>query len=179
MVYLFTSIRIAKAGPGLILNTVGPVCIFVSGEGSIEDRLGYRFRRPEHLRRALTRKAYANEQRQRGNDCPDQEICSTLGDAVIRLVLVTLLIRQGCVTPDEITRMKRGLEREEVLAAIGARLGIGTDIIPGIGEEKQGARNEPYVLAETLEAVAGAIFVDGGYDTAEVLLSEWFGPYLQ
>ena len=83
------------------------------------------------------------------------------------------------MTPDEITRRKRGLEREEVLAAIGARLGIGTEIIPGIGEEKQGARNEPYVLAETLEALAGAIFVDGGYDTAVALISEWFGPYLQ
>ncbi len=150
----------------------------MSGNGTIEDRLGYCFRRPELLLRALTRKAYANEQRQRGIHCPDQEICSTLGDSVIRLVLVTLLIRQGSVTPDEITRRKRNLEREEVLAAIGARLGIGTEIITGIGEEKQGARNEPYVLAETLEAIAGAIFLDGGYEPADARVSEWFGPYL-
>ncbi len=156
-----------------------PACIIVTENGSIEERLGYRFRQPGHLRRALTRKAYANEQRQKGKSCPDQEIFSTLGDSVIRLVLVTLLIREGYTTPDEITRKKRDLEREEILAAIGARLDIGPAILAGIGEEKQGARNEPYVLAETLEALAGAVFLDGGYDTAETLITPWFEAFIK
>ncbi len=147
-------------------------------ERSFENRIGYHFRKQQYLQRALTRKAYANEQRQRGRLCPDQEVCSTLGDSVIRLVLVTLLTRSGCATPDEITRKKRDLEREEILAAIGARLGIADAITLGIGEEKQGARNEPYVVAETLEAIAGAIFLDGGYTSAEATITDWFKPYI-
>jgi ribonuclease-3 len=144
----------------------------------IEDLLGYVFFEKATLSRALTRKAFANEQKQRNCLCEDQEIFSTLGDAVLKAILVDLLIRGGYSTPDEITQKKKELEREELLAKIASDLGIGAFIQLGLGEEKQHAERQPYVLSETLEALIGAIFIDGGYEAAEQRIKHWFDPYL-
>ena len=126
------------------------------------------------LERALTRKAFANEQAQRGISCEDQEIFCTLGDAVLKTVLIDILIRNGVATPDMITRKKIELEREENLAVIGREIHIGPYIKLGKGEAKHNAGEQPYVLAETLEAIIGAIFLDGGYICAEERIKEWF-----
>jgi ribonuclease-3 len=144
----------------------------------IEDLLGYVFYDKDTLNRALTRKAYANERKQRNCPCQDQEIFSTLGDAVVKTVLVDLLIRAGCSTPDEITQKKKELEREELLSHIAREIGIGSFIRLGAGEEKHHADQQPYVLAETLEALIGAIFIDGGYEAAEQRIKHWFTAYL-
>ena len=143
-------------------------------DASVEAHLGYRFREPALLRRALTRKAFAIESRQRGTPCEDQDAYATLGDSVIRLSLVDLLMKAGALTPDEITRSKRELEREEILAEIARELGIGPALRLGAGEEKQGARQQPYVLAESLEAVAGALYLDAGFMSAFAIISRWF-----
>ena len=129
---------------------------------TIEKNLGYLFSDKNLLNRALARKAYALEQKQRNQDCEDQEVFRILGDAVLKVVLVDLLIKSGCKTRDTITIKKKGLEREEALAKIGRDLGIGSFIKLGVGEEKQKANEEPKVLAETLEALIGAIYCDGG-----------------
>ena len=146
---------------------------------TIEEALGYPFRDKGLLNRALTRKAYANEQKQKNKDCEDQEIFRTLGDAVLKTVLVDLLIKNGCKTREDITNMKKHLEREEGLAKISTELGIGDSIILGIGERKQKANEEPYVLAETLEAVIGAIYLDGGFDVSKKVITRLFEPYFQ
>jgi NCAIR mutase (PurE)-related protein len=148
----------------------------ITNEGSmtIEENIGYSFLDKNILNRALTRKAYALEQRQRNHVCEDQEIFRTLGDAVLKAVLVDLLIHSGCKTRDEITRKKIELEREESLAKICCELGIGESIMLGAGEKKQRANEEPYVLAETFEAVIGAIYLDGGYDTAKKIITNLF-----
>ena len=75
----------------------------------VEKNIGYSFKDKKFLNRALTRKAYALEQKQR---CEDQEVFRTLGDAV----LVDLLIKSGCKTRGEITSKKKRFEREERLA---------------------------------------------------------------
>ena len=64
-------------------------------KSEIEDHLNYRFNNNLLLERALTRKAFANEQAQRGISCEDQEIFCTLGDAVLKTVLIDILIRNG------------------------------------------------------------------------------------
>ncbi len=140
----------------------------------IEEALDYPFKNESYLIRALTRKAYASEQKQKSQDCDDQEIYRTLGDAVLKLVLVDYLIKSGCDTRDEITSKKKNLEREEGLAGIGRSLGIGRAIRLGKGEEKQRANEEPKVIAETLEALIAAIYLDGGYDVAKSTISKWF-----
>ncbi len=141
---------------------------------TIEENLGYSFSEKNLLNRALTRKAYALEQEQRNQDCEDQEIFRTLGDAVLKAVLVDLLIKSCCKTSDEITSKKKELERKESLARISQGLGIGHFIKLGAGEKKQKANEEPYVLAETLEALIGAIYLDGGYDASKNVITKWF-----
>ncbi len=143
-------------------------------KNEIEDCLNYKFITRKLLERALTRKAFANEQGQRGISSEDQEIFCTLGDAVLKTVLIDLLIRSGVTTPDMITRRKIELEREENLAAIGRKIDIGPYIRLGKGEAKHNASEQPYVLAETLEAIIGAVFLDGGYTRAEERIKEWF-----
>jgi ribonuclease-3 len=144
---------------------------------TIEKNLGYSFFDKNLLNRALTRKAYALEQKQRNQDCEDQEVFRTLGDAVLKAVLVDLLIKSGCKTRDEITSKKKRLEREEMLAKVSQALGIGPFIKLGVGEEKQKANEEPKVLAETLEALIGAIYLDGGYSASKEVITEWFKSF--
>ncbi|MEA1944456.1 MAG: ribonuclease III domain-containing protein [Euryarchaeota archaeon] len=141
---------------------------------TLEKKVGYSFADKDLLNRALTRKAYALEQKQQNQDCEDQEVFRTLGDAILKAVLVDLLIKSGCKTRDEITRRKEGLESKNPLAKIGQTLGIRPFIKLGVGERKQKADEEPYVLAETLEALIGAIYRDGGYSASEGVITEWF-----
>jgi ribonuclease III len=145
---------------------------------NLEEKLGYRFSETSLLARALTRKAYANEKRQRNISCEDQEVYCTLGDAVLKTVLIDLLIKSGASTPDIVTQRKKELEREENLASIGRKIGIGSSIRLGKGESRQNAGEQPYVLAETMEAIIGAIFLDGGYSSAESCIREWFGTLI-
>lgn len=141
---------------------------------TLEENLGYVFKNKSLLDRALTRKAYALEQYQQNNECEDQEIYRTLGDAVLKAVLIDLLIKSGCSTRGEITIRKKSLEREEELADVSKRLGIGSVLKLGKGEEKQNAQDEPYVLAETFEAVIGAIYLDGGFDASKRTIIKLF-----
>ncbi|MCE8422351.1 MAG: hypothetical protein J5U16_00275 [Candidatus Methanoperedens sp.] len=76
---------------------------------TIEEDIGYHFSDRSLIERALTRKAYANEHKQQNNDCRDQEIFRTLGDAVLKTVLVDLLISKGLKTREEITNRKMDL----------------------------------------------------------------------
>lgn len=144
---------------------------------TIEKNIGYSFSDKNLLNRGLTRKAYALEQKQRNHDCEDQEVFRTLGDAVLKAVLVDLLIKSGCKTRDEITSKKIRLEREETLAKISQDLGIGPFIKLGVGEEKQKANEEPKVLAETLEALIGASYLDGGYSASKGVITKWFKSF--
>ncbi len=141
---------------------------------TLEENLGYKFKNKSLLDRALTRKAYALEQHQQNKECEDQEIYRTLGDAVLKAVLIDLLIKSGCSTRGEITSRKKSLEREEGLAEISKRLGVGSFLKMGKGEEKQKAQEEPYVLAETFEAVIGAIYLDGGFGASKRTIGKLF-----
>ena len=140
----------------------------------LEENLGYVFTNKSLLDRALTRKAYALEQRQQNKESEDQEIFRTLGDAVLKAVLIDLLIENGCSTRDEITSRKKNYEREEGLAEVSKRLGIGSALKLGKGEEKQKAQEEPYVLAETFEAVIGAVYLDGGFEATKRTIMKLF-----
>ncbi len=145
---------------------------------NIEESLGYPFKDQSLLIRALTRKAYANEQKQQNKECEDQEIFRTLGDAVLKTVLVDLLIKIGCRTREEITNRKMELESEEGLAKISRELGVGGLLRLGQGEIRQKANEKQYVLAETLEAIFGAIYLDGGFEASKDVIARLFSPYL-
>ncbi|MCX9080693.1 MAG: hypothetical protein OIN83_00685 [Candidatus Methanoperedens sp.] len=141
---------------------------------SLEEKLSYTFKDKNLLDRALTRKAYALEQKQQNIYCEDQEIFRTLGDAVLKTVLIDLLIKSGVNSRGEITNRKKSLEREEGLAKISDRLGLASYLKFGNGETKQRADKEPYVLAESFEALIGALYLDGGFESCRKIIKELF-----
>jgi ribonuclease-3 len=145
---------------------------------TLEENIGYDFKNKDMLNRALTRKAYANELKQKNQESKDQEIFRTLGDAVLKAVLIDLLIESGCNSKDYITGKKKKLEREEGLAEMSTKLGIGPYIKLGIGEKKQKADEEPYVLAETFEALIAAIYLDGGFEVTRKIIKRLFKDHL-
>jgi len=144
----------------------------------IQERLGYIFVDSYLLVRALTRKSYALEKKQKGENCDDQEVFRTLGDAVLKTVLVDMLVHSGFRTREEVTNKKSELERQETLALIGNEIGIGDYIKFGKGEEKQEAKAEPKVIAETLEALIAAIYLDDGFARSKVVITDWFKKYI-
>jgi ribonuclease-3 len=129
---------------------------------AIEIRLGYLFLDQGLLLQALTRKATAQEQRQKEKQCEDQEVFRTLGDAVLKAILTDLLIQKGYTTRDSITQTKEKLEKEESLSAMLRGMEI-TPIV-GIGERSIGVHEQSSALAETFEAIVAAIYKDGGND---------------
>lgn len=130
---------------------------------TIEEKLGYFFFDKQLLKRALTSRKYALEQGQPGDD---QEAYSLLGEAVLDTVLTELLIRAGHSTQQAIVTQKLTLKQIENLARISQEVGVGFMVKLSQDEKQRQAYNDPLVLTETLEAVLGAVYFDGGYGAA-------------
>ena len=142
----------------------------------VERRLGYIFRDKSVLIRALTRKAFAQEQRQQGLKCDDQEIYRILGDAVLKAALVEMLIEQGYDSRESITIQKIDLEKRESLGAKLQEIEIAPFIRFGRGELKQNIATQSSVLGETFESLIAAIHIDGGsYEITRGLVNQLFG----
>lgn len=137
----------------------------------LEHALTYSFSNKSLLQRALTRKAYALENK----ICEDQEIFRTLGDAVLKAILIDLLIASGAGTRSEITMKKIDLESAEGLGKVASSLRLGEYLFLGAGEEKMNLRNRQYVLSESLEAVVGALYLDGGFESTKDVVARLFG----
>ena len=146
-------------------------------EDSLETKINYRFENTDLLQRALIHPSRANEERQQQKVCKDQDALRTLGDAVLKTVLCDLLMRSGYETKGEITIMKSAIENRPFLAELGRGFGLQNEILVGAGAEKQKQNEEPNVIAETLEAIIGAIYLDGGYESAQKVVSGWYEPY--
>jgi ribonuclease-3 len=129
---------------------------------AVEQRLNYTFKDKDLLTRALTRKAFAQEQRQQGRNCEDQELYRILGDAVLKAILVEMLIQQGYDSRESITNKKIELEKRENLGRMFEEMGIAPFIRFGRGESKQGISRQSSVLGETFEALVAAVHLDAG-----------------
>ena len=128
---------------------------------ALESRIGYSFKDISYLALALTHSSYTNEQRSRGILLPSNERLEFLGDAVLQLVISEYLYsnfkkyREGALT-----KLRQSLVCEKTLAKIGAELNIGEYLNLGHGEELTDCRKRPKVLADALEALFGAIYLD-------------------
>ncbi len=140
----------------------------------LEHQLGYLFQDKQLLQRALTRKAYAQEQRQKGQACDDQEVYRLLGDVVLKVILVELLMEAGYDTRESITNRKSDLEKRETLGTTALAQTIAPYLRLGAGERKQGIQKQTSVLGETVEAVIAAIYEDGGFEVTRRLVKRWF-----
>jgi ribonuclease-3 len=149
------------------------------GENSLSDRLGYHFRNPELLERALTHSSAIPELRTaRGEDIAfeesvvqDNERFEFLGDAVLDLLTSEYLLK---TFPDwsegQLSKSRSRLVNGHSLEIAARKLGLGEYLRLGRGEEKTGGREKPALLADAFEAVVAAIYLDGGLAPARELL---------
>ena len=143
--------------------------------GGLQDfmeRLGYRFRNPSLLERALTHSSYANERR---NPIPSNERLEFLGDSVLGVVTAVYLFNKEKGAEGELTRLRAALVCEKALCSYSQKLELGSFLQLGRGEQRSGGAARPSILADAFEAVVAAIFLDGGMESAR----EFLIPFLE
>ena len=135
----------------------------------LEDALCYRFRDRSLLRNALTHSSYANENKNLGVQC--NERLEFLGDSVLGFVVANELYRRFPDRPEgEMTRMRADMVCETTLAQAARSIGLGEELLLGHGEE-QGGRTRPSILADAMESVIAAAFLDGGLEAAQGIIA--------
>lgn len=128
----------------------------------LESILSYEFADKSILENALTHSSYSNEYKTRGLSVPSNERLEFLGDAVLEIVISEYLFDNfKSFTEGKLTRMRQQLVCERTLAKIASDINLGEFIHLGRGEEND-CRTNPKVLADTMEAVFAAIFIDSG-----------------
>ncbi len=136
----------------------------------LEAKIGYRFRNRELLITALTHSSYANEHGK--ENAVSYERLEFLGDALLGLKTAEFLYdRQPLLPEGRMTRVRAELVREERLHTVAQRLNLGAFMRLGKGEEHTGGRERPSILADMVEAVLAAVYLDGGMEAAERFVS--------
>lgn len=131
----------------------------------LEEKLGYFFFDKKILSRALTRPSYAREN-QETTAGQDQEAYFVVGSNLLQMVFAELLLRQGYQTRSQIRERIKELAQQEKLATLGQTLGIAYRINLSAEDRQQHLEEDPLALAETLVAILGAVYFDGGFRTA-------------
>ena len=143
----------------------------MSSAERLEHALAYCFRRPELLRLALTHRSHSLAHNER---------VEFLGDSVLNCVMAALLyerfpgLREG-----ELSRHRANLVRQDTLAEIAQSLHLGEELRLGEGEMKSGGFRRPSILADALEALFGAIFLDGGFDAVRGVIERLYALLLE
>ena len=139
----------------------------------LQNRLGYTFHDPALLRLALTHPSVAHEQ---GAPVQTNQRLEFLGDAVLQLVLTRALYEKfPAFGEGPLTKARAKLVNRRTLAEHGRNLGLGQHLILSRGEDIHGGRERPSALADTFEALLGAIFLDGGFEIAREFILREFG----
>lgn len=136
---------------------------------------GYQFRKPELLSLALTHSSLAYEKQHDGQYTPghDNERLEFIGDAVLGLVVAEALYRHfPALREGELTRMRASLVSRRNLAEVAQRIGLGPLLRLGRGEEHSGGQRKPALLANALEAVIAALYLDGGLSPASDFIQQ-------
>jgi len=141
----------------------------------LEERLGYRFRNATMCETALTHKSWLNESPNQGRE--DNERLEFLGDAVLALVVSDLLMKQFPRHPEgELSKVRAAMVNEAGLASVADALALGQWIFLGRGEEQAGGRGKRSILSNALEALVGAVYLDGGFEAAYGAAERLFQP---
>ena len=130
-----------------------------------EKIIGYTFQNETLLRQALTHSSYANERHRKSED---NERLEFLGDAVLELVSSEFLfLNYPNLSEGDLTKLRASLVCEPTMAACTAQMQLGDFVRLGRGEEQTGGRRRKSILSDALEAVIGAIYLDGGFTNAK------------
>ncbi len=138
-------------------------------------KLGYDFKDPALLQTALTHSSYCHEGKKNG--LKNNERLEFLGDSILDAVIgAHLYDRVADVEEGRLTKLRAQIVCEGSLAECGNRFGIGESLNLGKGEELSGGRTRNSIIADAMEAVIGAIFLDGGFDQAKDFIVKAFEP---
>ncbi|WP_052852128.1 ribonuclease III [Streptomyces avicenniae] len=146
-----------------------------SSLATLEGRLGHRLE-PALLVRALTHRSYAYE----NGGLPTNERLEFLGDSVLGLIVTdTLYRRHPDLAEGQLAKLRAAVVQARALAEVARGLGLGSFVRLGRGEEGTGGRDKASILADTLEAVIGAVYLDQGLDAADALVHRLFDPVIE
>lgn len=138
---------------------------------ALQDRIGYRFDAEALLRQALTHRSHGATHNER---------LEFLGDSVLNCAVASLLYeRFGKLDEGDLSRVRANLVKQQTLYEIAQRLELSACLLLGEGEQKSGGFRRPSILADTLEAVFGAIYLDGGFDAAQLAIRRLYDPILK
>lgn len=141
---------------------------------TLENLLGIHFKDQKLLLEALTHRSYLNEHPQTRNS---NERLEFLGDSVLSLIISTELFQRFPKSPEgNLTGLRSNLVRAKTLSTVAQHLKLGEYLLMSRGEEKSGGRKNPSLLANTFEAVLGAIYLDHGLPSAKTFLEKYLFP---
>lgn len=134
--------------------------------GEFEKKSGYTFKDKSLLRTAFTHRSYINESK--GSKLEQNERLEFLGDAVLELVVTDFLFREYPTHPEgDLTTYRSALVNAVTLSEVAGNLNMNDFLLLSRGEAKDTGRARQFILANTFEAVVGAMYMDGGYDVAK------------
>lgn len=146
----------------------------------LEQNIGYTFKNKDLLIEALTHRSFAYERGEGGHTPRDNERLEFLGDAVLELAVSHYLWHlYPHYTEGELSRLRSAIVREEELARLAEKLHLGEFLILGKGEEQTGGRKKPSILSGAVEAVIGAIYLDGGWESVMKFVETHLLPFLE
>ena len=138
----------------------------------LENAIGYRFHNISLLQNALAHSSYANE---RWHDSlKSNERLEFLGDSILGMVVADHLYRNFPDRPEgELTRMRADMVCEKALAQVANQIGLGEHLLLGKGEEQGGGRGRDSILADAVESIIAACYLDGGMEAAKAFISRF------
>ena len=138
----------------------------------LEEAIGYHFQDAALLKQALSHSSYANEHRSEGGG--DNERLEFLGDAVLELSSSEYLYRNYPDMPEgDLTKLRASLVCEPTLAMCARQIALPSYLLLGRGEEMTGGRHRDSIVSDALEALIGAIYLDGGFDRAKAFVERF------
>ena len=147
----------------------------------LQASLGYRFRDPTLLKHALSHSSYANEHRtgHRSPHTQSYERLEFLGDSILGYVCADYLYRTFPELPEgDLTRIRASVVCEEALHREAVALSLSDYLLLGRGENTSGGRARPSILADVVESIIGAIYLDGGIDPARAFILSFLTAYI-
>jgi len=140
-------------------------------DDSLRERLGYAFRNPDLLRGALTHRSFG---------ASNNERLEFVGDAVLNCVVAASLYQRfPALAEGDLSRARAALVNQDMLARVARGAGLGNEIRLGEGEHKTGGAARPSILADAVEALLGAVYLDGGFEAARGVVQHVLGDRLE
>ncbi len=134
-------------------------------------QLGYEFKTPALFKQALTHRSYSMQNNER---------LEFLGDSILNCVIANQLFQHAAkLSEGDLSRIRAHLVNQSTLHEIADTLKLGENILLGEGEIKSGGHRRPSILADALEAIFGAIFLDSGFVVAEQIITQLYTPLLK